>query len=432
MNQRFLSRSGALVVLMLLAAGAAGAWAGGIERRVALLLGDQEVPPVATAAFGCATLEIDTCTNTLSYYITYGGLSSAESAAHIHGASLPGVNAGVLHPLPAGNPKVGVWNYPQSREADLLEGRMYVNVHTAMHGGGEIRGQIVTHVAILDGDQENPPTGSAGTGWAVGNLDPDAMTLSYHVVFGGLGTAETAAHIHGISAHGTNSGVLHPLPAGSPKVGAWNYAAAQEQAILDGSIYINVHSVGFGGGEIRGQFTPLVVPIDSTQETPPLAIGSAAGCGLFSLNRPVDELGYDIRSTGLTTAETAAHIHGYAARGVPVGVVHPLPAGARKLGVWNYPAANEGMILDGLTYVNIHTAMHGGGEIRGQIDFFPPTPCPGDLDCNGVVDLTDLAIQLANFGTTVGATYCDGDIDGDGDIDLTDLALLLAVFGTSC
>jgi hypothetical protein len=59
------------------------------------------------------------------------------------------------------------------------------------------------------------------------------------------------------------------------------------------------------------------------------------------------------------------------------------------------------------------------------------TPCPGDVDGNRVVNLSDLSILLAHFGMS-GATPADGDLDGDTDVDLTDLATLLANFGTVC
>ena len=59
-------------------------------------------------------------------------------------------------------------------------------------------------------------------------------------------------------------------------------------------------------------------------------------------------------------------------------------------------------------------------------------PFLGDLDGDFAVTLTDLAIQLSNFGTLVGADPEDGDLDGDGDVDLTDLAVLLSAFGTFC
>ncbi|MFN0136062.1 MAG: dockerin type I domain-containing protein [Phycisphaerae bacterium] len=62
----------------------------------------------------------------------------------------------------------------------------------------------------------------------------------------------------------------------------------------------------------------------------------------------------------------------------------------------------------------------------------PAAACPGDLNGDNAVNLTDLATLLANFGTGSGATLAQGDIDGDGDVDLTDLATLLANFGTVC
>ncbi|MFN0138051.1 MAG: dockerin type I domain-containing protein [Phycisphaerae bacterium] len=59
-------------------------------------------------------------------------------------------------------------------------------------------------------------------------------------------------------------------------------------------------------------------------------------------------------------------------------------------------------------------------------------PCPGDVDGDQDVDLTDLAFLLTNFGLPSGAEREDGDLDGDGDVDLTDLATLLSLFGTAC
>jgi len=58
--------------------------------------------------------------------------------------------------------------------------------------------------------------------------------------------------------------------------------------------------------------------------------------------------------------------------------------------------------------------------------------CSGDLNGDSQVDIVDLSLLLANFGTVGGAQQEDGDINGDGNVDLTDLALLLGVFGTSC
>ncbi len=58
-------------------------------------------------------------------------------------------------------------------------------------------------------------------------------------------------------------------------------------------------------------------------------------------------------------------------------------------------------------------------------------PCPGDLDGDGAVTLSDLSGLLSNFGRD-DATVSDGDLDGDGDVDLADLAGMLGLFGTTC
>ncbi len=65
-------------------------------------------------------------------------------------------------------------------------------------------------------------------------------------------------------------------------------------------------------------------------------------------------------------------------------------------------------------------------------DFRAVNANPGDVNGDGRVDLSDLAILLANYGTTGGASYQDGDLDQDGDVDLSDLAVLLAAYGTTC
>ena len=58
-----------------------------------------------------------------------------------------------------------------------------------------------------------------------------------------------------------------------------------------------------------------------------------------------------------------------------------------------------------------------------------PEPCPGDLDGDLTVTLTDLALLLSDFDCT---NACAGDVDDDDDTDLTDLAVLLANFDLTC
>lgn len=67
---------------------------------------------------------------------------------------------------------------------------------------------------------------------------------------------------------------------------------------------------------------------------------------------------------------------------------------------------------------------------RGYAEAAPV--CPGDIDGDNQVSITDLAVLLSNFGSTGSATLEDGDFDGDADVDIQDLAFILSLFGVSC
>jgi hypothetical protein len=73
-----------------------------------------------------------------------------------------------------------------------------------------------------------------------------------------------------------------------------------------------------------------------------------------------------------------------------------------------------------------------GGRAAGCWARWGPLPLAGDINGDSSVDLSDLAILLAHFGTASGALPEQGDTDGDGDIELSDLAALLATFGVAC
>lgn len=144
----------------LVAAGLAlGAPAHAIEVTYeAVVNGAQEVPPTPSPATGQGTFVIDTDANTIDYNITFTDslLLAPETAAHIHCCAPPGVNAGVIIPLPLGNPKIGQGTYTEANEAGILNGLSYVNIHTTAFPGGEIRGQIVA-----------PPTATDQTSWGL-------------------------------------------------------------------------------------------------------------------------------------------------------------------------------------------------------------------------------------------------------------------------
>ncbi|MCA8832110.1 CHRD domain-containing protein [Hymenobacter pini] len=107
----------------------------------ATLDGKQEVPANSSAATGTMTGTYDKTTRTLTYKVTYSGIT--PSMGHIHQAA-PGVNGGVIVPFSsvATSPISGTATLSEADGAKLLSGETYVNLHTQAYTGGEIRGNM--------------------------------------------------------------------------------------------------------------------------------------------------------------------------------------------------------------------------------------------------------------------------------------------------
>ncbi len=366
---------------------------------------------------------VDTAANTMTYRIVVAGLTSGETIAAIH-ASPPGLeDPNAVQLIDLGPVKIGTWNYPQSREADILAGNIYIDIHSDDFPGGEIRGQVQTHAAELDALQTVPPSASAASGWGTFMIDTSANTLRYYVVTTGI-AGETSAHIRGPATHGEVGPVLYTLPSGSIKSGVWNYSQFRERDLLRGLAYINITTAAFPDGAIRGQITNSLVAFDGLQEVPAVA-SAGVGIGFVSLREESDLLSFDIRRSELNAAETRADIHGFSPPGANSPVVAGLPVGVRKLGTWAYSPVNETNILAGFAYFNIRSAAHANGEIRGQFQF-PPAPCRADV--NG-----DEAVSSQDFFDFLTALFAnEADINGDGNTNSQDFFDFLGVFFVPC
>jgi hypothetical protein len=109
------------------------------------MTGAQEVPPNDSKGTGTVDLAFDPATKQVTWSIKTEALSSNATMAHIHGPAAVGANAGVvvnLAPNGMAEPLNGSATLTDEQAKDLLAGKYYVNVHTANHPGGEIRGQI--------------------------------------------------------------------------------------------------------------------------------------------------------------------------------------------------------------------------------------------------------------------------------------------------
>jgi hypothetical protein len=127
--------------LLLLSAGVAGMAAHAADVAVKLT-GDQEVPPVTSAATGVGSIGIKN-DHSVSGSIKTTGIEG--TVAHIHLAE-PGKNGPPIITLT--KTADNTWSVPEGAKLtddqykSFKEGNLYVNIHSAEHKGGEIRTQL--------------------------------------------------------------------------------------------------------------------------------------------------------------------------------------------------------------------------------------------------------------------------------------------------
>jgi CHRD domain len=109
------------------------------------LKASNEVPPNDSKGTGEVAVTYDTASKMLTWKGSYSSLTGPATAAHFH-AGLPGKNGGIVVPIfagaTAGSPFSGSKQLTADQAAQLESGGWYVNIHTAAHKGGEIRGQV--------------------------------------------------------------------------------------------------------------------------------------------------------------------------------------------------------------------------------------------------------------------------------------------------
>ncbi len=148
------------------------------DKFVATLIGIEEVPAISTTAGGTFSMTIEPGDGAFQYELSYSGLTGNVLQAHIHTAQ-KGVNGGIMvfycTNLGNGPPGTQLCPGPNSGSvsgritpvdviggaaaqgvspgefAEVLRavrlGAAYVNVHTNLFPGGEIRGQVLPEVS---------------------------------------------------------------------------------------------------------------------------------------------------------------------------------------------------------------------------------------------------------------------------------------------
>jgi glucose/arabinose dehydrogenase/plastocyanin len=289
-------------------------------------------------------------------------------------------------------------------------------------GAGFFRVLDVAHqstvplTALLNGENEKPnPVPTAGQGLAMLRLEGNS--LMFTIGYSGLGSAATGIQIQGPDSDGQAGAVLLDVsafnngPFGTSGSVSGTIVLSEDQLalVLGGITYVNVTSEANPAGEIRGQVAPVLLQAAFSGMAESPALGDLPGHGFGSFTLIGDQLTFNIMYQGLSGAATAAHIHGPAAIGENAGVLidlSPFNGGAfgtngTLSGSVTLTPDQLAMVLDGRTYVNVHTPANPNGEIRGQI-LAQSTAVPLTAAVSGLNErptpLTNSASGLGLFG----------------------------------
>jgi hypothetical protein len=110
------------------------------------LSADEQSAVTDSPALGRADFILERATLRFSWVVTYSDLTSAPTAAGLHGPQTPGGNAGLLIDISEtglGSPIKGSKIITDGEVDYLLTGKMYVNLRTVKFDLGELRGQIM-------------------------------------------------------------------------------------------------------------------------------------------------------------------------------------------------------------------------------------------------------------------------------------------------
>ena len=241
----------------------------------ATLNGAQEVPANGSTAKGFGVVTLNDAETQIRYSLTFSGLGSNQTASHIHGPAAIGANAPVLFNVGSTGATSGTFTaltqtVTPAQVQQLKSGLWYFNVHSNDLPNGEIRGQILPappFIANLSGLQEVPSNNSPGTGIGKVFLNATEDQIVMSLSFSGIGSNQTASHIHGASLPGVNSPILFNIGSQGATSGSFPdlfFAVTPQQAasLKAGQFYFNVHSTALTGGEIRGQIKPPNKPLD--------------------------------------------------------------------------------------------------------------------------------------------------------------------------
>jgi len=215
--------------------------------------------------FGVLALTED-C-STLRVYVEHDIPADSVLDSHIHFAP-PNSNGAVQFGFSSSlSPIVENWALAPGDVQNLLDGNLYVNIHSDLLLAGEIRGQIPgvltsdaasyypTFESNLDSRQAEAcvGTGSNNTGTATLELKKGGKELTVAISHTIPADSVIDGHIHAADSCVNGPVVFGFASSTSAVEEIWYLSENDIVDMLQGGLYINLHSTEFPAGEIRGQ-----------------------------------------------------------------------------------------------------------------------------------------------------------------------------------
>jgi hypothetical protein len=239
----------------------------------------------------------------------------------------------------------------------------------------------------LRGVNEIPGPGDAdGVGTATLKLNPGHGTVCFKIHVSAISLPATAAHIHQ-GAAGVAGPILVTLGTPDAAGNSQGCVSAARSIVLammkhPSAYYVNVHTVDFPGGALRGQLGKggeagtsggaLAITLKGANEVPGPGDPDGTGSASITVVSDQNEVCFTIHVSGIVLPATGAHIH----QGV-AGVAGPIVV---SLAPPDASGVSSGCVLGlahdlvtailanpGNYYVNVHTTDYPNGALRGQL-----------------------------------------------------------------
>jgi hypothetical protein len=250
--------------------------------------------------------------------------------------------------------------------------------------------------AVLTGAAEVPPNANPGFGNATVTFDGGHQNISVTITVHNLGSPINNFHIHEAPPGANGPVVVNLIGLGGvftngTMTGIFPIAADVAQRMLQnpGNFYVNVHTVALPGGAVRGSLAyasggaiTYAAELRPGNEIPP-PNSTAFGSAFVTFDPINNTIAFETNTSGIANP-SMAHIHRGAA-GVNGPVIINFATNASQIAGGRASGAgpisvfqSQNILASDLTalanattaagyYVNVHSSLAPGGEVRGQL-----------------------------------------------------------------